>query len=172
METGYMIFQTILDNLAVPILIAVGGGIALIVNKYFEKITNSIAVKNEIAAIEKRTKIRKDILETLEPAVKAAVASNMDIAAKMKENKGKLTQEDVKELNNSAISLVMNTLPDSLTSEDGVLLEIIGGREQLECAIKVMIERYVYEYKIESKKNNIKTNKGIPYPMNTYVNKK
>jgi len=154
---AYMIFQYIIDNLAVPVLIAIGGGIALIVNKYFDKITKSIEVKNEIESIEKRMKTRQDILETLRPTVEAAVASNMQLANKLRERNGKLTEEDAASLNESAKELVMNTLPASLTEEEGVLLDIIGGRDQLDTAIKIMIEQYVYEYKLQQNNSNNKT---------------
>ena len=142
---SYTIFQTIIDNLAVPILLAIGGGLAVIATKWTEKIGNSITVKNEIDSIQKRMKARKDILDTLEPTVKSAVASNMSLAKKLKETNGRLTEEDISQLNKSAKDLVMSTLPDSLTQDEGVLLDIIGGRDQLESAIDVMIEKYVYE---------------------------
>ena len=162
------ILQMILDNIGVPILIAIGGGLAIIATKWTEKIGNSITLKNEIENIEKRTKARKDILETLEPAVEAAVASNMQLADTIKQTKGKLTEDDAKMLNESAKELIMNTLPKSLTDEDGVLLDIIGGRPQLDAAIKVMIERYVYEYKLKSAntKNVTTTKGGVAYPIN------
>lgn len=147
---GYQVFQVILDNLAVPILLALGGGIAVIVTKWTEKIGKSVTVKNEIESIEKRMKTRQDILNTLRPTVEAAVASNMQLADTLRKKNGKLTDEDVELLNNSAKELVMNTLPDSLTDDDGVLMDIIGGREQLDTAIKIMIEQYVYEYKIKA----------------------
>ena len=170
----FTVFQTIIDNLAAPILLAIGTGIAVIATKWTDKIGNSVTVKNEIESIQKRMKARKDILDALAPAVEAAVASNMDIANTMKERNGKLTEDDVMELNQSAMRLVMNTLPKSLTDSDGVLLEIIGGEEQLEAAIKVMIEKYVYEYKLKAAnlskvdKNLVPITKqqGVPYPMN------
>ena len=148
------ILQLLIDNLAVPILVAIGGGLAIIAGKWIDKIGNSITVKNEIDSIEKRAKARKDILDTLAPMVESAVASNMQLADTMRKRNGKLTEEDASELNRSAQDLIMHTLPSSLTQDDGVLLEIIGGREQLEAAIKVMIERYVYEYKIKSSTSN------------------
>ena len=144
------ILQLLIDNLAVPILIAIGGGLALIASKWIEKIGNSITLKNEIDSIGKRTKARKDILDSLAPMVESAVASNMQLADTMRKRNGKLTEEDAAELNRSAQELIMHTLPTSLTEDDGVLLEIIGGREQLEATINVMIEKYVYEYKLKS----------------------
>ena len=166
----YTIIQTIIDNLAAPILIAIGGAIALLINKWADKIGNSVTVKNEIESIEKRMKTRKDILDTLAPTVEAAVASNMQLANTVKERNGKLSEEDVLMLNESAKKLVFNTLPKSLTEEDGVLLDIIGGPEQLDAAITVMIERYVYEYKLKmastSKENSSNKNRSVMYPIN------
>lgn len=168
----YQIFQSILDNLGVPVLIAIGTGIALIVNKYFDKITKSIEVKHEIESIEKRMKTRKEILETLRPTVEAAVASNMQLAEKMKERNGKLNENDIRELNESAKNLVMNTLPKSLSEDDGVLLEIIGGREQLDTAIKIMIEQYVYEYKLKTTSSMPASSRKsgvVTYPINKSI---
>lgn len=150
----YSIFQAILNNLGVPILLALGTGIGVLVTKWTEKIGKSIMIKNEIDGIETRTKTRKEILESLAPVVESAVASNMDMARKMKEATGYLSEEQIAQLNESACQLIMNTLPDSLTKPDGVLLDIVGGEEQLKASIKLMIERYVYEYK-----NKYKTGK-------------
>lgn len=166
---GYQIFQVILDNLAVPILLAIGGGLAVIATKWTDKIGNSITVKNEIESIEKRMKTRQDILNTLRPTVEAAVASNMQLASTLRQTNGKLKEEDVELLNNSAKELVLNTLPDSLTEEDGVLLDIIGGRDQLEAAIKIMIEQYVYEYKLKASQANYNYNTNSPNNPNTPV---
>ena len=146
------IIQTIIDNLAVPILFAIGTGLGVIATKWTEKIGKSVTVKNEIESIEKRTKVRKDILESLDPIVQSAVASNMQLANEIKATKGKLTQEDAKMIYNSTMDLIMCTLPKSLTEEDGVLLEIVGGESQLKSSIKVMIEKHVYEYKFKTKK--------------------
>ena len=169
------LIQLILDNLAVPIMFAIGGGIAMWIGKWTDKIGNSIAVKNEIESIEKRTKARKDILEALRPAVEAAVASNMQLANTMKERNDKLTDDDIKMLNDTAKDLVLNTLPESLTSEDGELLKIIGGRSQLDAAISVMIEQYVYEYKLKTSSmpaNKIKSGQSTKYPINNIVYRK
>ena len=42
------VLQLLIDNLAVPILVAIGGGLAVIASKWMEKIGNSITLKNEI----------------------------------------------------------------------------------------------------------------------------
>lgn len=173
---GYQVFQAILDNLAVPVLLAIGGGIAVIVTKWLDKIGNSITIKNEIDSIEKRMKTRQQIIETLRPTVEAAVASNMQLADKMRERNGKLSEEDAVALNESAKELVLNTLPKSLTDEDGVLLDIIGGRDQLNTAIKIMIEQYVYDYKLKKSTNTTSSDSKqsgiVTYPMNKSVLKK
>ena len=167
-------FQLILDNLAVPILFAIGGGIAVWIGKWTDKVGNSIMVKNEIESIEKRTKARKDILEALRPAVESAVASNMQLADTMKEKNGYLSDDDIKMLNDTATELVLNTLPESLTSENGELLKIVGGKAQLDAAIKVMIEQYVYEYKLKSKNLSKKNKDGKThqYPVNKVIYRK
>lgn len=152
----YQLFQIILDNLAIPILLAFCGGLTFIVKKWADKIVNSITIKNEIDGIEKRMKVRQDIINTLKPTVEAAVATNMQLAEKMRERNGKLSEGDAMLLNNTAKDLIMNTLPPSLTKEDGILLDIMGGKAQLETAINIMIEQYVYEYKLKLNNPNNK----------------
>ena len=103
--------------------------------------------------MSKKNTIRNELLVTLSEVVKAAVASNMELSDQMKQNGHKLTDDEIRELNGTVMRLVMNTLPPSLTNDDGVLLEIIGGKDKLESIIKSMMEKYVYEYKIDKLKN-------------------
>lgn len=147
---SYQILQTVLDNLGVPVFGAIGAAMAFVISKWGNKIGDSVIIKNEIESIEKRTKARKEILDALKPSVEAAVASNMQLVNAMKKKNGKLSEDDITTLNASAKELIYNTLPESLTSDNGELLKIIGGRKQLDAAIEVMIEQYVYEYKLKS----------------------
>lgn len=139
------------DHILIPVLIAIGVGIAAAAKYYADKISKSVVARNELASMEKENTVRKDLLTTLSTTVEAAVASNMQLANVMKKNGNKLTDDQISELNRSAKQLVLNTLPPSLTEEGGVLLEIIGGRDRLDAIISSMMEKYVYEYKIKSK---------------------
>lgn len=157
--------QLFQDHLMVPILGAIGAGIAIYVTRLANKIDKRKEIKDEIDSIGKRTKARKEILDSLRPMVEGAVASNMQLANTMKEHRGgKLSDSDIVELNNSAMELIMNTLPNSLTDEDGILLEIVGGQNQLQTAIKVMMEQYVYEYKLKQPAGKKSNSKEINYP--------
>lgn len=147
-----MFWSYVLDHIFVPAMIALGAALVIVVKHYADKIAKSIVAKNELSNMSKENTVRNDIIKTVDEMVKAAVASNMDITKKLKENGHKLTEHEIAELNATAKCLVMNTLPPSLTNDDGVLLEIIGGKDKLDAMIKNMIDKYAYEYKIQ---NNI-----------------
>lgn len=146
-----IIMGGIWDHVMIPIIIAIGVALAFVVKHYADKVSKSIVAKNEISAMEKQSSVRKELLTTLSTIVEAAVGSNMQIANTMKASGQKLTPEQISELNQSAKKLVINSLPPSLTNENGVLLEIIGGKEKLDAVIDSMMEKYVYEYKIKAK---------------------
>lgn len=145
----YTFIGAIMDHIIVPIIIALGAALLLICKNRFDKISKSIVAKNELADMQKKTNIRKDLMEQIAINVEAAVASNMQIADGMKAGGKSLTEEQVKSLNESAKQLVINALPSSMTEDDGVLLEILGGRAKLDAMIDAMMEKYVYEYKVK-----------------------
>lgn len=144
--------NAISDHVVIPLIIAFGAAMLFVFKDRFDKIAKSIVAKNELSEMEKETNIRKQLLETIDNQVKAAVASNMSIANEMKNNGEKLSEDQIRKLNDSAKRLVLNSLPPSLTENNGVLLEIIGGRDKLEGVIEVMLEKHVYEYKIAQMK--------------------
>lgn len=150
-----MFWSYVLDHIFVPVMIVIGTALVIVVKHYADKIAKSIVAKNEISSMSKENTVRNELIKTLDEMVKAAVASNMDLSKKLKENGRKLTDNEIMELNNTVTTLVMNSLPPSLTNDDGVLLEIIGGRDKLDAIIRSMMEKYVYEYKIADKSNNI-----------------
>lgn len=147
---NYAFWSSVLDNIFTPLLIVLGGAIVVVFKHYADKFAKIMIAKNEIAEMEKQSTIRKDLLGTIGTMVESAVGSNMQLADSMKEAGAKLTEMQVLELNNTAKQLVLNALPPGLTEEDGVLLEIIGGRDKLNAIIDSMMEKYVYEYKIKS----------------------
>lgn len=146
------ILSAIGEHIIIPIIIALGTAILLVLKTSFDKIAKSVVAKNELSDMEKKTNIRKELIATIAVEVEAAVGSNMQLADKMKESGQKLTDEQIKSLNNSAKQLVINALPPSLTEENGVLLEIIGGKDRLEAIIDAMMEKSVYEYKVKKAK--------------------
>lgn len=154
-------WSSVFDNMGVPILALFGGAIVVLLQKFGNKITKSIDAKNEIASLNKQSATRIQLLSELKVFVEAAVASNMQLAEKMKAAQGgQLTDEQGAELQAAAKELVYKVLPPSLTEDDGVLLEVIGGRGRLDAIIDNLIEQYVYEYKTPSdkkKQNNTNT---------------
>lgn len=153
---GMMFWSYVLDHIFVPVMIVIGAALVIVVKHYADKIAKSIVAKNEISSMTKENTARKELIETLNSIVESAVASNMQLAEKMKEDGQKLSQEQIDELNNVCKTLVMNSLPLSLTEENGILLEVIGGQEKLDAIISSMMEKHVYEYKVK------KSNKALP----------
>lgn len=139
------------DYIIVPIIAAIGVAIVVVIKHRADKIAKSVVAKNELDEMGKKNTIRKDIISSLSTVVEAAVGSNMQLADAMKKSGNGLTPEQVAELNRTAKELVLNSLPPSLTNDDGVLLEIIGGRDRLDAIITSMMEKYVYEYKLRPK---------------------
>lgn len=141
------LITTIMDNLVVPAILVVAGVLITIIQKFLTRIAKSIEIRDEMATIEKQVSIRNKLIEILNDIVKTAVANNMQLADEWKKNGGKLTEEQQKQLKETAVSLVYAALPASL-KDDGTLLEIIGGKEILNLLIGSLIEKFVYEYKI------------------------
>lgn len=150
----YTLLNSIAENIIIPIIVAFGAAILWLVKHYLDKIVKGIAVRNEISSMEKRNNIRAQLMDMISQTVQAAVASNMSVADEMKESGNKLTEDQIDQLNSSAKELIIGSLPSSLTQEDGVLLEIIGGKDTLDSLIQNLMEKYVYEYKCKYGVNN------------------
>lgn len=144
------IITSIVDNVLLPVLLVVGSTVLLVVKSYVNKITKSIIAKNELDALERTNSVNNHLINEISVIVESAVASNMQLAESMKEgSENGLSDDQIKELNESTMRLINNALPPSLLDVDSPLLEIIGGRERLNSIIKNMIEQYVYEYKVK-----------------------
>ena len=137
------------DQLLMPIATIIFGLLVYFVKKYTEQISRSILAKNEIVALEAENNMRMQALKIIADSTKSAVAFNMDTANKLKAEGRYLTEAEITQLNEAAMNLVFNSLPASITEEDGILLKLIGGKEKLIGLIKSYIERYVYEYKLQ-----------------------
>lgn len=147
------IITSIVDNVLLPVLLVVGSTVLLVVKSYVNKITKSIIAKNELDALERTNSVNNHLINEISIIVESAVGSNMQLAESMKENnENGLSDDQIKELNESTLRLINNALPPSLLDNNSPLLEIIGGRERLNSIIKNMIEQYVYEYKVKRSK--------------------
>lgn len=147
------ILEMIREYLFAPIIITLAGVAVGVVTKYFGKMTRASSVKEELSSLEVSNSIRASVIEELDKIVKAAVATNMSFVESIKIEQRKLTDEEVNELNENARKLIMNSLPADVRQEDGKIMNIIGGPEALDALINILIEKHVYEYKPQSKKN-------------------
>lgn len=141
--------QVFLDNIIVPITLILGSTIVGIVKVLGDRVTKSIIAKNEIESLERITATKTNILSELSTIVDAAVASNMRLANKMKENGQKLNDEQILELNESAKLLISNAISPSLSENDGVLLNLFGGQDKLDSIIDSLMEKFVIEEKMK-----------------------
>lgn len=143
------ILSQVMDILIVPAIVVICTAALLIAKSFTKRISKSVLAKNEMAQIESQQAIREKLLKMISDAVQSAVAANMSNAGAMKKNGKKLTDKQVKELQDSAKTLTINTLPQELFEEDSTLLSILGGKDKLDGLITSLIEKYVYEYKLQ-----------------------
>jgi hypothetical protein len=71
----------------------------------------------------------------------------MSLAENLKSGGNKLTDEQVAMLQDSTKQLVYKSLPPALTEDDGAMLKIIGGKEQLDTIINTSLEQSVIDAK-------------------------
>lgn len=140
----------IITNILKPLVLSGLGWLSVYLTKCAKRVIESIEAKNELENMSRVNEMRSNLLKEIETSVKAAVGSNMQIANKMKERGKKLTDDQISELQNSAKKLIMDSLPESLTTEGGTLLKIIGGKDKLDITIDNMLETAVYEYKMKN----------------------
>lgn len=142
------VISAIMENLVVPLIVAIAGIVITLASKYLEKFSAGIELKNSLYSLEKQVSIKNKIIEILSSEIKSAVASQMSSANEMKEaNGGKLTTEQQEALRTTAKLLVTKSLSALLSSNES-LMEMLGGEEAVEELIDTLIEKYVYEYKI------------------------
>lgn len=149
----YTFMSAVFEHITVPIIILIGGAIIAVLKPYANKITNSLTMKNEMESLEKMTKAKSNLMEQLDKLVESAVASNMQLADKMKENGHKLTEDEIAELNRSAKDLVVSSLPIEVLDHEGDLYKLIGGDEKLDKMIMSLMEKHVYIYKLQKIQN-------------------
>lgn len=151
MEVFTEALQQFFSTVLIPAIIAGGAAIIALANKYAKQYLNNLEVKHEVENMAKTTEIKNNILGEIKTIVESVVGSNMALADDFKNGSadGKLTDEQSKTIKTSVKTMVMSSLPDSLTADDGVLLKVIGGKDRLDIIIDNLIERAVYDYKIK-----------------------
>lgn len=147
MDSRAMLMQAIIDNILLPIVVVIGSSLLFIVKSYAKKITNSVISKNELMSLDNLTSIKNNLLTEIQTIVQAAVFTNMKLAETMKTGGKKLEETEITMLQNSAKRLVYQSLPLSLTDENGPMLKIIGGQEKLDSIINGYLEQAVINAK-------------------------
>ena len=163
------IMNAFADKIIIPIIAILGTAIVVILQKFADRVAKSIELKHQLEDIEKEAAIRERIVGIIAQCVESAVGSNMQLADSMKTD-GKLTTEQVKQLQDSAKKRIWDTLPYTLTREDSALYQIIGGREKIDALIDTMIEQYVYEFKSRKATTTVITT--TEQPKRKYYNNK
>lgn len=149
--------NAIMDNLMVPVIVIIAGALIAIFQPKINKLVQKHLAKEDMKEINEENTIRKDLIALIDSQVKSAVAANMSLANYIRrENNGDIPDEEGKKLAENAKQLVMNSLPVSLTDEDGNLNKILGGTNRLEAIIEASMRKYVYEYKFKQQEASIK----------------
>lgn len=145
--------QNVFDTILGPAIIACIGAVVALGNKYIKQYLKKLDVKHELENMTRENEIKNGIMAEIKSIVVSVVGANMRIADDLKSaNSDKmLTNEQSAEIKENVKKLVMASLPDSLTDDDGVLLDVMGGKERLDIIIDSMIEKCVYDYKIKKK---------------------
>nr|DAX41798.1 MAG TPA: hypothetical protein [Caudoviricetes sp.] len=141
------ITKALMDNIITPIIVLIGSAILMVVRSYVKRIRDSIIAKNEMVSLDSLTRVKNNLLEEIETIVNAAVLTNMQLANSMKSGGKKLTDLEAEMLQKSTKTLVYQTLPSTLTDENGVMLQVIGGKERLDGLVNNFIEKAVVDAK-------------------------
>lgn len=142
-----VITKALMDNIITPIIVLIGSAILMVVRSYVKRIRDSIIAKNEMVSLDSLTRVKNNLLEEIETIVNAAVLTNMQLANSMKSGGKKLTDLEAEMLQKSTKTLVYQTLPSTLTDENGVMLQVIGGKERLDGLVNNFIEKAVVDAK-------------------------
>lgn len=156
-----LLYQTILDNIMIPVVVALGALIVMIIKGYTDKISKSVLAKNYAEEVKLTFEANNKLMDEIATIVKSCVAANMEIANYMKEENLRktgdysLSDEQIISLQKKSHITVYAQLPGSLINEDSNMCKLIGGIDQLNVLIDTFIERYVYEYKLKQENCNI-----------------
>lgn len=149
------LYSTIMDNIMLPLIVALGALIIVVIKGFTDKIGKSIIAKNEAESIKQKFSAKSYLIEQISEIVKSNVASNMPLSNYYKEmnRSDELTREQGNELKNNAIKLIMASLPGDVNDPNSEIYKLVGGNTQLETLIDSLLEKYVYEYNLEQEKN-------------------
>ena len=144
--------QEFFNTALIPAIVAGGAYLLKLITKYAKQYAKSLEVKHALEQMAKKTEIKTTLLAEIRTIVESVVSSNMRMADIMKkENGGHLNDDQSAEIKAKVEKLVMIALPDDLTEDGGVLLDIIGGKDCLNAIVSNMIDGTVYDYKLKKK---------------------
>lgn len=154
MDVFIKYLQDFFDTALIPAIIGGGAYLLKLIAKYGKQYAKSLEAKHALEQMSKKTEIKNTLLVEIRTIVESIVGSNMQMAdAIKKENGGHLTDEQSVDIKNQVKELITIALPDDLTEEGGVLLDIIGGKKCLDTIISNMIDCAVYDYKLKKTGN-------------------
>lgn len=139
--------DTLINNLAVPLILVAFGILIAIAQHYANKFVEMFTERQKVESVEKIANARARLIAEIDKSTEGAVASTMDMVDKMKEGGKKLTEEQIAEITNSAKAMIHLTIPKMIG--DIPADEILGGSSVVEEIINVSLEKYVLEYKIK-----------------------
>lgn len=137
----------ILNNLTVPAIVIVLGIGLKILQHYADKFVELFTTRQKTESMEKIAVVREKLVTELDKNTEAAVASNMDMVDKMKAAGHKLTEEQIKQVNDSAKTIIFKSLPADIGGMTAA--DILGGDEVLNSMIDSLMEKHVLNYKIK-----------------------
>lgn len=143
------IWTIIVNNIILPLAIAIITSIGVILQKYIQQALISIKSKNDKSSLESLTNIVSATLSQLELIVSNAVCNNIKFAEEFKKanEDGKLTQEEQDHLKSLALQLIQDTLPSNIRS--GKLNDLLGGNEAINKLISNMVETKLLDIKVK-----------------------
>jgi hypothetical protein len=140
----------VVNNILIPLILTIVPILLIKFQDYIKALIVSMTEKNQNDSISALNEIVLQALAQLETIVKTAVSANMVFAERYKAaaNDGKLTEDEIIELNELAKQLIYDTLP--IGFQQGNLLEILGGQIALDKLISSMIEKVLLDMKKSS----------------------
>lgn len=139
--------ETVVQNLAVPMVVILFGIALAIVQHYADKFVKLFIERQKVESVEKIASARQKLTQEIDSTTKSAVASTMDMVDEMKKSGKKLDAEQIATVNDSAKSIVFKSLPADISGMTPS--EILGGEDVLNIMINASIEKYVLDYKIQ-----------------------
>lgn len=146
---GHLI-NGLVTYILIPLVLAAIPVVLVKARGYIKDLIESFITKHKNDSMAALAEIVTNALHQLEITVDAAVSANMVFAEKYKQvaTDGKLSDAEIKELQDLAKQLVYDTIPPSIKS--GNILEVLGGQAALDKLIAGMIEKALIDIKAKT----------------------